>query len=167
MQMQSVVLTNEQRVNLDKLALYLEGLPKDYKDFQMSEYFAVSGPKGYTERKLIETEYALKNGGVGKCGAVACAIGHGPSAGILFKASEFREDNGLYIASWELYCENFCGNASNEWRWMFGGNWSIWDNTPAGAAARIRYTLRHHEVPDMLADDTKMAHCLKLYEGEF
>lgn len=127
------------RENLDKLATYLEKLPADYKHFEMTDY--ITGKRGNSE----QVYYALNNGGVDTCGTAGCAIGHGPAAGILFKEEDLKVNQ--YWASgfevdWNLYCDRyFVPTNSPEFEWMFGGAWYNWDNTPHGAAARIRYFL--------------------------
>ena len=71
------------------------------------------------------------------CGTVACAAGHGPMAGIEAKPHE----------SWTAYTDRVFGTKINghfsekdmySWHWMFGAVWTKIDNTPKGAAARIR-----------------------------
>ena len=91
--------TDEQRANLTKLADYLCNLPDDYQHFNMS-YF------------------------VSECGTSACAVGHGPAAGIPLK----KDDNWLTYSY-----ENFCFSGAF-WRYMFG---SDWPNCPKAAAHRI------------------------------
>lgn len=130
-------MTPQQRENLEKLATYLEQLPVDYKHFDMGDYY--NGQALMTDEQL--TDYALNNGGVDKynCGAVACAVGHGPSAGILFKPSEITWYNA---PDWNKYSLNFIAETGNlEYQWLFGSEWENVDNTHRGAAARIRYLL--------------------------
>jgi len=142
-----VHLTKQQRENLDKLATYLENLPADYSAFNMAHYFITDGITSEKEFAEIEAKYARENGGVGKCGAVACAVGHGPSAGVLFDEFDFSPTIGRYrTADWTTYVEKFCTNGSPEWEFMFGGGWAYHDNTPQGAAKRIRYTLANYTV---------------------
>ena len=138
-------LTRAQRTNLKKLAVYLENLPEDYGFFGMRDFNSLEGE--------IAVEYALKNGGLAKfaevneCGTVACAVGHGPSAGILFrKTKDFDTieslDGGKFKQpDWDTYSERFAPRFSNEWDWMFGPDWDDVDDTHRGAAARIRYIL--------------------------
>ena len=151
-----VHLTTDQRRNLDTLATYLENLPEDYTDFNMNYYFFEAGrseedafiDSHTSEFAKIEAKYARENGGVGKCGAVACAVGHGPSAGILFDEFDFAHNNPEK-PEWGIYVEKFCTNGSLEWEFMFSGVWSLYDNTPHGAAKRIRYLLAHYQLPDL------------------
>lgn len=70
------------------------------------------------------------------CGTVACAAGHGPLAGIPF----IPQDDG----QWGRYTERaFTGPSYDGWSWMFSSGWKKADDTPQGAAARIRYFLQH------------------------
>lgn len=129
-------LTRTHRRNLAKLADYLEALPRRYRHFKMASY--ADGLKD-------EGQYALKNGGVTGCGAVACAVGHGPAAGIYFRKAEgyVSHLNGKFVPGWESYCERFVPvEFCPEYDWAFGGTWSAYDNHHWGAAARIRYLLK-------------------------
>ena len=87
--------TDEQVMNLETLASYLERLPDDYAGFDISTYHQVSAS-----------------------GTVACSIGHGPIAGIergyplyagmgdysayarkVFGTDEFQTKEGVYMFS--------------------------------------------------------------------
>ena len=133
--------------NLLKLAAYLDTLPLDYKHFEMSDFMQEGDPEKYTV-------YALENGGVATtCGAVACAVGHGPSAGFLFNCDELVRGMSYNAAGefvkllkpdWYSYTDRvFVSPNSEAFDFMFGGAWSAWDNTPCGAAARIRFAVEH------------------------
>lgn len=77
------------------------------------------------------------------CGTVACAVGHGPLAGIEMTPGEKKaKDAGV---GWAVYCARAFGvsNISPEMGWLFQSWWQKKDNTPEGAAARIRYYLKH------------------------
>jgi hypothetical protein len=88
--------------------------------------------------ELAMEKYKYHNGGV-PCGTVACALGHGPAAGILF-------DNNTH--GWTAYSLNFLpSTVIDEWAWLFAAEWSKFDNTPLGAAKRIR-TLLESGVPE-------------------
>lgn len=136
----------QQRANLDKLATYLENLPEDYEHFEMSDYMDNS-------RISIErlTDYARHNGGVAACGTVACAIGHGPAAGILFEDEDFGKTYFPGVGTldnapdWSKYSLRFVDRQGEDmaFNWMFAGRWHTYDNTHRGAAARIRYYLDH------------------------
>jgi hypothetical protein len=130
----------DKRENLKKLADYLSALPLDYEHFNM-----ISFMEGV--HTSVEREYALHNGGVGACGAVACAVGHGPTAGILFTEEFISEGGGVmwpeYTYANFIVGRRFSPEAANAFSWMFGGRWAPYDNTPHGAAARIYYYLRN------------------------
>lgn len=127
------------RANLLTLAAYLDTLPPGYEQFDMTAFLCGDNPdKGQ--------EYALHNGGP-PCGTVACAVGHGPAAGFLFLESEFYEDcvwkdgGPVYFPRPNFidYCDRvFCDSEFEASSFMFGSYWSRCDNTPRGAAARIR-----------------------------
>lgn len=113
--------------NLLKLADYLAALPADYKEFDMRDYNAVEADthSGFSTLGPYNRQYG--------CGTIACALGHGPAAGV-----RVYRDLG-----WEEYCERAFGvdgggYYSDAFEYMFGANWQNFDNTPHGAAARIR-----------------------------
>lgn len=137
-----MVLTRTQRSNLAKLADYLESLPEDYSHFEMRDY------AGLRETDPVLVKYARENGGVAQCGTVACAVGHGPAAGILFrrKADFYTRADGTSVLLWEPYSARFVprdGDEELEFDWAFGSPWAFADNHHWGAAARIRYLLKH------------------------
>lgn len=126
-----IKLTARRRANLLKLANYLETLPKDYRQFSMNYYN--SDENLYAHDELV-------------CDAVACAIGHAPAAGIRPKRGE----------TWLNYCERTLigadpANSNLAWQWMFSLDWQRADNTPHGAAARIRWYIEHG-VPENFGD---------------
>jgi len=129
------------RVNLATLASELEALPADYAQFEMDSF--IDGDT-YRNSEAIK-QYLLTNGGVASCGTSACAVGHGPSAGLFFKADEIGIDLGddELLPDWSKYVRRVFGVAafSDDFNFMFGGNWHDYDNTVHGAAARIRYYL--------------------------
>ena len=108
-------MTAEQRANLEKLAGYLESGELSAK-FDMGR-FSEDCDSHVTE-----------------CGSVGCAVGHGPYAGIPKYAAE----------NWAGYAYRVFGaNLSGAFLWCFEGGWYYIDNTPQGAAKRIRYMLKH------------------------
>lgn len=146
--------------NLLVLAAYLETLPENYEHFEMQDYMQNGDRTKYST-------YALTNGGVARttCGAAACAVGHGPAAGFLFQPEEcFTTDMwvtelddyvNMEMPAWEEYASRvFCdsGEYHDEYVYMFGGFWARIDNTPWGAAARIRLICAEGEVPYVTDD---------------
>lgn len=133
-------LTPARRARLEKLAAYLDGLPPGYRHFDMLSWMK---PKS----SVKEAHYARHNGSVNSCGSVACAVGHGPAAGIFVPENFISRQGRVFFVDWEEYAkELFAGNDSNSF-WMFSSTWAWTDNTPTGAAARIRYLLAHGEPP--------------------
>lgn len=109
--------------NLLKLADYLERFPADYQHFAMDYY--VQSPICAETCNDCARRLKLK-----ACGTAACAVGHGPNAGILPLGNE----------GWLDYSERAFGlsGGSREWLWCFSEEWESVDNTPSGAAKRIR-----------------------------
>ncbi|SKB62920.1 hypothetical protein [Sphingopyxis flava] len=118
------------RDNLNKLADYLLALPPDYDDFDMGTFCRIPG---------TEVEY-LPQDSVHSCGTVACALGHGPRAGIKPELDE----------GWRGYCLRQFGLRwwSEEAEWCFSGEWALVDDTPRGAGLRIKWLLDGKPIPD-------------------
>jgi hypothetical protein len=115
-------MKKKHRDNLLKLADYLEKLPDDYEQFHMYSYMAERYRAGWTTFDLNERSKPA-------CGTVACAVGHGPAAGIRIYGDW----------DWESYADRVFGELSgDDFTYMFGSSWADTDNTPKGAAARIR-----------------------------
>ena len=124
-------LTKAQKTNLRTLATHLMTI--DPRAFDMSEYYRFG-------HGLWQLASVLKNEGFVKyeCGTVACAVGHGPGAGI----SPIAED-----CTWQRYAARVFGADRLDddivHVWCFDGAWSAMDNSPTGAAQRIIYMLEH------------------------
>lgn len=112
-------ISDFQRGNLLTLADYLDQLPEDYGKFDMERF--------HSRRTGPTTDIP--------CGAVACAIGHGPAAGI----APVHDDKGWFTYSRRV----FTGLNRCLWNWCFSACWAHTDNTPQGAAKRIRWALNH------------------------
>ena len=102
----------------------------------------------YLESKKLKADFSMEtysaDGGSYKpvCGSVGCAVGHGPYAGLPKNSTE----------SWYAYEVRVFGLQNEEWEWCFSGLWAKYDNTPKGAAARIRYLLKRGTPPDDFLD---------------
>ncbi len=119
-------LTDYQRANLTKLANYLDSVEPPKFDMRwFNDNIHNRGPSG--------------NPNV--CGTVACAVGYGPAAGI----------EPCHDDTWASYAKReFVGEDgyrfdidSPVFDFLFDSDWEDVDNTPAGAAARIRYFLKN------------------------
>jgi hypothetical protein len=146
-----MTLTRTQRSNLRKLADYLETLPRRYRHFDMTYY---AEHRGECELEVGSMPATAPDRFLSNCGAVACAVGHGPAAGVRMRKSEY--ENAIKYQDdidWNGYSERAFGADPNErmygglWHFLFGPQWRSADNTPWGAAARIRYILKHREPP--------------------
>lgn len=121
-----------QRANLQKLADYLSAIPENYEQFSMGTFYA-DDHGGHLPLDLVKKLDHVP------CGTIACAVGHGPSAGIPI----IDEDE-----SWTSYAERALIPPNEPQRvyafdWMFAGRWEYTDDTPQGAAKRIEYYLEH------------------------
>lgn len=158
------------RENLDKLASYLEQLPADYSHFNMGVFADGEGVAEYLATATIQ------------CGTAACAVGHGPAAGLAMTEEELAlllvlPNRVRGYDTWGVYSERVFDIKQNgpRWEWMFGGGWCGKDDTPHGAAKRIRYILEGFD-PPMIIDEygceepfdsceATLDH-VKLYNGE-
>jgi hypothetical protein len=128
--------------NLLKLAAYLETLPDDYEQFDMSEYMSARDGDYWETLDITERSKPV-------CGTVACAVGHGPAAGIRTYGD----------VDWLDYSQRVFGEFRDDcgWDYMFCSGWSHHDNTPKGAAARIRtYVTLGHSPDDWSYEDPKV-----------
>lgn len=157
-----MTLSPGRRVNLDKLATYLEKLPLRYKHFDMTDYIGAPDTPN-----IIFIDYAQHNGGLEKqpCGTVACAIGHGPAAGVYMSKALATDRSGWDMSpDWSTYSLRKFAPLGPEWDWMFDNNWSPVDNSHRGAAARIRFLLAGNSVPEDFKDTGALKRHVKLYK---
>ena len=121
--------TAEQAANLNKLADYLDSLPDDYAHFRMKSYVADYEDDGISydfDLGEADTDRVLN------CGTCACAVGHGPLAGILPLPGE----------GWHAYEERVFGLTMTEcddWDYLFG---PCNPDDAKAAASRIREYLK-------------------------
>ena len=131
-----VKLTPTQRKNLATLARYLMDFKRPPPKFDMFKFHAHMSDLGH---RLEPTPFEAQEP---ECGAVACAVGHAPHAGIKPRKTE----------DWIEYCLRVFGCRLNHknselFLWLFDCDWTNTDNTPKGAAKRIIYFLKHG-IPD-------------------
>lgn len=117
-----VPITDDQRINLAKLATFLEANARGVAARFDMELFNQG-----SELPSDRFEQSVSN-----CGTAGCAVGWGPNAGVMPMPLEDWIDYSGRAFAW-VY--------SNEWDYMFSDDWARTDNTPAGAAARIRLIL--------------------------
>lgn len=124
-------MLKKHRENLEKLAAYLEALPEDYQDFDMSIF------SGNNSEPTVNP-----------CGSAACAVGHGPNAGIRPYADATWEAYACRVFGVELHgTGHFAHPGGQLWHWCFEGDWCDIDNSAKGAAWRIRYYLQAGQAP--------------------
>lgn len=133
--------------NLIQLADYLDKLPDDYAEFDMADFI-----DGAPSKKAVK-DYALS--GAASCGTAACAVGHGPAAGLFVLPSEIDMGAIFSPVRWFEYAHRVFGVSefSNDFIYMFGGGWAEVDNTPKGAARRIRHYVAHGVPEDFDGDN--------------
>lgn len=133
----SDVTTPEQRYNLRKLANYLKALPQDYSHFAMRTYAGMS-----TAFDCDSFDDPAREIDTNVCATVACALGHGPLAGI----KPLREETWTQYGARVFVPEN--SPTDEYWEWFFSAHWEPVDNTPHGAAARIEWVLENDTLPE-------------------
>ena len=123
-QLRDLGITPWQKANLIKLRDHL--LTVDSAVFGMRKYCAT--------KNGIAFNISHRPADLTECGSVACAVGHGPYAGIETIPGE----------SWFEYSARVFVTANRRvWAFIFAAEWSWFDNTPSGAARRIDYVLEH------------------------
>jgi len=140
-------LSSEQITNLSRLAAYLASLPEDYVGFDMSAYHT-----GYLPAMYYCGGVPLRPAGGGQqyCGTAACALGHGPAAGVAVPSHLLcTTPAGETRVMWTQYSRLFCWETA-AYNWLFSGSWTHLDNTPRGAAGRLRYALAGLPLPLVL-----------------
>jgi hypothetical protein len=139
-------LTKEQRANLAKLADYLETQAQP-ETFGMREFYYWPGGEDDDDHWLSYDDPTAESH---PCGTAACAVGHGPSAGV----AVMTEDQ-----DWWGYAARAFGAhgriVNAVWASCFSFAWAAVDNTPTGAAVRIRHVLDGKEPlqPPMSEDE--------------
>jgi len=121
------------RKNLNKLADYLDASTPPPK-FDMMFFFMRRQGNNLGN---LNDPYQIKDEFYTECDTVACAVGHGPLAGIKAKKGE----------TWATYAFRTLCSCDDSFDWCFAQYWADHDNTPKGAAARIRYMLSEKAVP--------------------
>ena len=118
--------------NLLKLSDFLEKLPQE--KFDMTHYR--SDDNGF------QVSYESKN----NCGTAGCALGWAPFIkGLEPVKKEFfkREDFSWALYTRRVFDISVVDTSCAFWMWLFSWDWKDIDNTPQGAAKRIRYLVRY------------------------
>ena len=89
------------------------------------------------------------------CGTAGCALGWAPAimapSTFLRYRSEFEDVDDLFTNISTKYFGIEGWRYEGDWAYIFSGNWCSIDNTPQGAAARIRFFL-DNGVPEKHTD---------------
>jgi len=130
--------------NFTKLAKYLRSLPDDYDRFDMSHYHKyttglVGAVYDFFSNIVYSADYDPSQSEHIECGTVACALGHGPAAGVTTTSDDWME----------YYLANFSGD-HYVYDWCFHNDWVEIDNTHQGAALRIELMLKMHPEFDVI-----------------
>ena len=124
-------MNEQQRENLRILSDYLIKLDNEPDlspvEFGMGSFFLDPD----TAERGVKVARRPRHG----CGTSACAVGHGPFAGV-----EIPDG----VLSWDTYTYECFGVSMGglEWEFLFSPCWVSVDNTPRGAGMRIRYFLK-------------------------
>ena len=122
--------------NLSKLADYLETEVKQ-KQFDMDLYRSDEVGRMCDFRSYHD------------CGTVGCALGWAPFVeGLEPIDQEFDDDHYMGVSLiFASYQRRVFDLSTIAWEWCFSDEWRSYDNTPKGAAKRIRYFVEHGQVP--------------------
>lgn len=102
----------------------------------------------YLERPQLAKRFDMMDFESDKpCGTAACAVGHGPYAGILkSKRQNWMDYSFKFIPKDKCIYDK--EGQTLYWSFAFDSDWTKIDNTPIGAAKRIRWMLEGKEVPE-------------------
>ena len=150
--------------NLLLLADPLETIPQE--NFSMEQYRQKPSDDPDIKFELVMCHfYSPVN-----CGSVGCALGHAPLAPGL---EPIKDDYDAFSLCWLRYSQRVFGMDSHkenkfEWNFVFSYRWEEYDNTPKGAAARIRYLVKHGRPPvDQLEYKSEFEEAMEAYNKEF
>ena len=127
--------------NFLKLATKLDTVPQE--EFHMEIYRGILSKSGVPLHRRFRSP--------SDCGTVGCALGHAPlTPGLETIPLDFPihyilgEPQGRQL-EWDSYALRIFGISpeSDAGAFIFSSGWTPVDNTPQGAAARIRYLLKH------------------------
>lgn len=128
-------MTPEQRQNLARLAdELLAQADRIRPQFDMGDFLE------YEEDALSLSDARTQIAARYSCGAIGCVIGWAP---VLIDELSAESE------TWRDYSERVFGirhdwgRADAAWEWLFSDTWRHTDNTPEGAAHRIRHYLEH------------------------
>ncbi len=123
--------------NLLKMADYIETIPQE--QFNMGTF--------RFNDKCVNPE----------CNSVGCIIGHCTILDAENVINNFMKPSN--IINFQAWSEEFTGiKGNNTWEYLFSSEWLTSDNTPTGAAKRIRYVVEHG-LPDTFFEEmTKGKH---------
>lgn len=110
--------------NLLQLATFLDTVPKHKFDMWT---FRTKGSSDLSLAKVRDDHV---------CGTAGCAVGYGPQAGFPILRTDL---------DWLSYSERVFGVEweGDDWDFLFGAEWKDIDNTPTGAAKRIRFYIKN------------------------
>ena len=120
--------TEDQEANLLALADFLD---KDPSNFDMGNF--AENDEQSVDVCAINSDH--------NCGTVCCAIGMSPF--IFPEKCNKSLRVGSYL-DWQCLGDYLYGKLNMfAWDWMFSHMWTRYDNTPRGAARRIRYFVKN------------------------
>lgn len=137
--------------NFLKLAEKLDMTPQ--AEFDMEVFRGTRNEFGDLES---EHYYSMEN-----CGTVGCALGQAPlTRGLEPIAGDFEIEiyGSKKNLNYAAYGERIFGIISGEiWDFIFSSEWREVDNTPKGAAARIRYLCKNGLPSEYMYDSKTVA----------
>jgi len=132
--------------NLNKMADYIENIPQykfDMRRFRTEEHADdIEIIPDDPQEKVDISAYLAGQKTAHECGTVGCPLGH----------CTILDERPLplnYLGEIDFYAwsKEFTGLDPNSigWCYLFGSFWTAVDNTPVGAAKRIRYLIENIE----------------------
>lgn len=170
-----ISLTEDNIANLARLADLLASLPLHDARFGMSNFgLSRHDTSSYGDYPDTTVDHP--------CGTVACALGWAPSIlpprhhetweqytdRLLLTSVDITTTVTVPDALFEDDRPSVSGYSIYElaWTWLFAGTWARRDDTPHGAAARIRYMLEHGVPSDTILQIWRDDHPLSYTPAE-
>ena len=134
--------------NLLKLADFLEKLPQE--NFDMAY-------RRWDGKKEVHFYKSSDN-----CGTIGDVMGWAPFVEGLYPLDQEFFDDKLFWPKYESRVFHVDGRA---WVWLFSSDWAEIDNTPQGAARRIRYLVkRPRKIEKLKVEQQEAFYISELYE---
>ena len=92
------------------------------------------------QRKFNMRSFRKGQRSTAKCGSVGCIVGHSTLLASNLISRDLDREIDFISFSFAFFGIRW---SSNDWSYLFSGDWVRTDNTPTGSASRMRYYAAH------------------------